>query len=118
MSTDQQTIHTLKVAPPYFAALADGSKTFEVRANDRAYQRGDLLVLREWHSQTVRPISECEHPGCQFWSADGDTSGHWALPEPAPLNRTVTFVYSGDPRIGGVEPGFVVLALGPAGVSS
>jgi hypothetical protein len=33
--------HLLKVIPPYFDALADGTKPFEVRKNDRAYQTGD-----------------------------------------------------------------------------
>ena len=40
------TSHELKVVPPYFAALLDGRKTFEVRANDRAYQVGDTLIRR------------------------------------------------------------------------
>lgn len=42
------TTHELKTFPPYFAAVAEGRKTFEVRWNDRAYQAGDMVVLREW----------------------------------------------------------------------
>lgn len=41
-------IHELKVWPDYFERLLDGSKTFEVRKNDRGYQAGDVLVLKEF----------------------------------------------------------------------
>lgn len=82
--------HVLKVQPPYFDALLDGSKTFEVRRNDRAYQKGDTVVLTAY---------------------DGDYR------DPAharSIRRTITFVYSGDPRFGPWPDGVVVLALGPA----
>lgn len=40
--------HDLKIAPQYFDAVADGSKPFEVRFNDRNYKVGDTLLLREY----------------------------------------------------------------------
>lgn len=40
--------HDLKIAPAYFDAVADGSKPFEVRFNDRNYKVGDVLLLREY----------------------------------------------------------------------
>lgn len=40
--------HELKVQPPYFDALLSGDKTFELRRNDRGFQRGDRLRLLEW----------------------------------------------------------------------
>lgn len=40
--------HELKCWPQYFCRVANGSKTFEVRVNDRGFQPGDLVVLREW----------------------------------------------------------------------
>lgn len=40
--------HDLKVWPEFFSALADGSKTFELRKNDRGFQCGDVLRLREY----------------------------------------------------------------------
>jgi hypothetical protein len=40
--------HTLKCWPPFFADVAEGRKTFEVRKNDRGYRLGDVLDLREW----------------------------------------------------------------------
>lgn len=40
--------HTLKVWPDHFEYLLDGSKTAEVRKEDRGYQIGDTLRLKEW----------------------------------------------------------------------
>jgi len=39
--------HELKTDKQYFEAVESGSKTFEIRRNDRNYQVGDLLTLRE-----------------------------------------------------------------------
>jgi hypothetical protein len=51
--------HELKCWPPYFERLLDGSKTFEVRKDDRGYQTGDWLVLREWDPAKCRIDSAC-----------------------------------------------------------
>lgn len=40
--------HDLKCWPEFFAPLWSRDKTFEIRQNDRGYQEGDTLVLREW----------------------------------------------------------------------
>jgi len=111
------TEHVLKVVPPYFDALVDGSKAFEVRRNDRAFQCGDLLILREWHS--VQP-TKGERGGCHS-CRNHNWLAHWAdesyplRPGDRTIRRVVTFVYSGDPRFGGIEPGHVVLGLAPSG---
>lgn len=39
--------HELKILPEYFEAVASGEKKFEVRYDDRGYQAGDELILRE-----------------------------------------------------------------------
>jgi hypothetical protein len=93
------TMHELKVVPPYFESLLSGDKTFEVRRNDRGFQRGDTLLLIEYDPSLCKFGAACRDESCV---AFGRT-----------FKRAVTFVYSGDPRFGGVEPGFVVLGLGP-----
>lgn len=44
--------HLLKCVPPFFADVLYGVKTFEIRKNDRDYQLGDFLFLREYISTT------------------------------------------------------------------
>lgn len=38
-------LHTLKILPQYYVAVANGEKTFELRKNDRNYQVGDLITF-------------------------------------------------------------------------
>lgn len=40
--------HRLKTWPGPFAALLEGTKTFELRRDDRGYAVGDVLDLIEW----------------------------------------------------------------------
>lgn len=46
--TNETSVHKLKILPRFFAAVCDGTKTFEVRKNDRGFQMGDILELQEW----------------------------------------------------------------------
>lgn len=41
-------VHDLKLWPEYFEPVISGEKTFEFRRNDRGYQKGDKLILREF----------------------------------------------------------------------
>jgi hypothetical protein len=41
-------VHELKTWPEYFKAIKKGEKTFELRKNDRDFEKGDILVLREF----------------------------------------------------------------------
>ena len=41
-------IHDVKILPEYFKPLDEEVKTAEFRYNDRDYQVGDVLHLREW----------------------------------------------------------------------
>jgi hypothetical protein len=42
-----KTVHVLKTMTPWFQRVLDGTKTYEVRFNDRGFQKGDGVKLRE-----------------------------------------------------------------------
>lgn len=89
------TEHILKTVEPYFSAVMSGEKTFESRRNDRGFQKGDTLVLVDTSA------CECGSDRCDK--------------RRPPIRKTVTFVFSGSPDLrdlGGVVPGYVVMALG------
>lgn len=44
-------LHALKTLPCYFEDILEGSKTFEVRKNDRPFATGDEIVLQEWNPE-------------------------------------------------------------------
>ncbi len=61
--------HELKTWPEYFKSIVDGTKTFELRKDDRGFEVGDLLVLHEWKpvggytgERVTREISFVLHP--------------------------------------------------------
>ncbi len=84
--------HELKTDPAVFEAVLDGSKTHEIRFNDRNFQVGDILRLRETRY----------------------TGQEMKGPEPRPLEftgrelvRKVSHVLEGY----GLQPGWVILSL-------
>lgn len=44
--------HRLKTWPIFFAEVATGAKTFEIRKNDRDFKVGDVLILVEYDPDT------------------------------------------------------------------
>jgi hypothetical protein len=76
--------HELKTWPQYFERVNVGDKTFEVRRNDRNFQVGDFLCLREWDPTTEKYTGKVFH-------------------------AVVTYIISGEQF--GIMPGFVVMAI-------
>ena len=76
-------VHELKILPEYFWAVNSGEKNFEIRKNDRNYQKHDILILKEWDGK--------EYTGRE-------------------VERSVGYVYHGDGSFGLAE-GYCVLAL-------
>ncbi|AND75543.1 ASCH domain protein [Nostoc phage N1] len=52
--------HELKTLNPWFTDVLQGRKNFELRRGDRAFQIGDLIVLREWtgNNYTSRSVEK------------------------------------------------------------
>jgi hypothetical protein len=76
------TVHKLKTWPAYFYAVTAGTKTFEIRKNDRDFKVGDVLILQCYDPET------------------GTYNGQ-------EVARTVTYVTDWEQK-----PGNVVLGLG------
>lgn len=76
--------HEMKTWPRFFGAVMSGAKTFEARRDDRGFEVGDRLMLREWDPET------------QAYTG-------------ASLGRYVTYILRGTEH---VAPGFCILALG------
>lgn len=74
-------MHQLKIKPEYFADVANGIKTFELRKNDRDFKVGDTLVLQEY---------------------DGDYTGRF---------RKVTVTYLLKGGIYGLDKDYVILGI-------
>jgi ribosomal protein S17 len=43
-----KVVHELKLVQPYYDAVSEGRKTFEVRQNDRNFSEGDRVILHEY----------------------------------------------------------------------
>lgn len=76
--------HELKTWPEYFCLVWDGLKQFEVRKNDRHFQEGDSVLLKEWSS----------------------ISGYTGRQ----IMVTITYVFRGG-ELGGLMPGYVVFGF-------
>jgi hypothetical protein len=83
-------IHKLKCWTPYFQAILIGAKKFDVRRDDRGFQKGDYVRLEQYE------------PG-QGYVLDP------AYNEPYCLVKKVEYILTGGQF--GIEPGFVVLGF-------
>lgn len=54
--------HYLKCHPQFMPRIASGQKPFEIRKNDRDYQVGDRLTLREYTPGEVQLNHNCSNP--------------------------------------------------------
>ena len=51
-------IHNLKIETRYWNRVKEGVKPWEIRLNDRDYQTGDIIVLREWNEAEKKYTEE------------------------------------------------------------
>lgn len=55
------TVHEIKIVQPHFDNQNDGTKTFELRKDDRPYKVGDTLKLRLWDQERQEFMGRCLH---------------------------------------------------------
>ena len=88
------TEHRLKTLAPYWDALSAGTKNFEVRRDDRGFQKGDILALRK-----MRP----DRPSEEYWDGKDYDEERFIM------RFRITYILTGGQL--GICPGFVVMAL-------
>lgn len=93
--------HDLKCWPDSFEAICPGEKRFEVREDDRGFDTGDMLLLREFKPEPndSLPMTHAgKHP-------TGTYTGRQ-------VKLRVGFVLRGDGN-NGVVPGYCVMSIEP-----
>lgn len=88
------TTHELKTWPEFWDAVSSGEKKFEVRKNDRGFQKGDLLILMKYDPKKGR---------------DGDYVRHITDNSPYRVEKRIKYVLSGG--MFGIAPDYVVLGF-------
>lgn len=96
-------VHELKAWPHYFRPTWDGEKVADVRYDDRGYQRGDFVIIREWDRDAT-----CTCRGSDHTKDCARYTGRQVLAE-------VGYVMASTPgrgsRRGFTGDGYVVLSL-------
>lgn len=85
-------VHELKTWPVYFDAVERGEKTFEVRRDDRGFQKGDTVRLLRTSERSLHQVEYDYH---------GRPCGV--------IEREISWVLTGGQF--GIEAGYVVLGL-------
>lgn len=88
--------HVLKTLPDYWDAVDRSEKNFEVRRDDRGFQKGDVLILQRLKKHPFTP-------GVMIIERHGSDNS------PCEIRRKVIYILTGGQL--GIEPGYVVMGL-------
>lgn len=92
---DNRQVHKLKTLPQYWDAIQRGDKTFDVRRDDRGFQRGDILELHRMKKGLLGG-----------YEVELDFNSH----EPKYIMLCeITYILTGGQF--GIEPGHVVMGI-------
>lgn len=92
--------HILKCHPVYFDAIERGEKTFEIRRDDRAFQKGDTLILQRTREDRTYEVE---------WPFDHITPPGARVRAKREIAVKVLWILTGGQF--GVEPGFVCMSV-------
>ncbi|MDU7365400.1 DUF3850 domain-containing protein [Clostridium sp.] len=92
-------IHELKIYPQYFSEVLSGNKTFELRKNDRGFEVGDVLILKEF-TPGIYDSTRTEKVAVQ-------TKGYTGKE----IKKVISYIYKGCENGLGLRSGFCILGL-------
>ena len=85
-------IHELKLDTQWFDAVVNGQKRLEIRRNDRDYQVGDTLILKE--------VERCPGGGLDYTGNE--------------ITAKVSYVLKAEDFPDGLQKGYVILSINVA----
>ncbi|MEW8993092.1 DUF3850 domain-containing protein [Clostridium sp.] len=88
-------IHELKILPSYFEEIKSGEKAFELRKNDRNYQVGDVLLLKEFNLNKKYE----------------DIEGNETYYSGRKILMTITYIFKDDSNNFGLDKDYVILGI-------
>ena len=101
--------HSLKTDAVCWDAIESGARAFDVRRNDRCFQKGDRVLLRRWEPD-VYFLGSAGAYTRQKTGPDDPYCDHTDVASSAKtLRYTVSYVLPGGEF--GIEAGYVVLGL-------
>lgn len=93
-------VHRLKTLAPYWERIQQGTKTFEIRKNDRDFQVGDLLELEYFKE-------EVEYKKGVFVGGngiDGEIINYFPI-----ITARVNYIFTGGQY--GLEVGYCIMSI-------
>ena len=92
------TRHQMKLNDRYFDAVANGTKSFEIRKDDRGFRVGDVLELYRVNDNGLYVSNDGTY-------ASNDRSGL------KPIQVKVTYIFTHNDFPAGIPEGFVVMSI-------
>ncbi len=77
-------VHELKTWPALYERVAEGKKRWELRRNDRGFEMGDLLWLREFDPGTGEEGDAGSYTGKDLLARVDFVAGNFDVPEGLP----------------------------------
>ena len=100
--------HHLKLDKFYWDAVVRGEKPFEVRRDDRGFQRGDILFLHKYDMSNDNG-GHCSYEGRYIRTCEGEELRTNREADSDKMKVEISYVLTGGQF--GIEPGYVVLGI-------
>jgi hypothetical protein len=98
----EQVTHELKIWPEFFEQTRNGRKKFELRQNDRDFQVGDQLLLKEW---------EPPKSGETYFDDDFHYTGRELLVRVDYIMQAEDATFVGTEKTSPINAGFVIMSI-------